>query len=193
MATGEPHMRRTRAWRLAGATALAATVGCGIAAWDANTAARAQRPPTTAADAPTVTPDSMAAAHELLAAMHADANATAMFKGLRGVLVKNIATASKLPETDAAGIVDEVLMPHIQSEMQSFTDMLARIQATVYTIDDMRQLTAFYQSPIGRKVTAATPKIGAMSFAAGQEWAKGVTAKAIAENADELRRRGVKL
>jgi hypothetical protein len=38
------------------------------------------------------------------------------------------------------------------------------------THDDVRGLIAFYQSPLGRKMTAVTPQITQESMAAGQQW-----------------------
>jgi hypothetical protein len=148
-----------------------------------------------AADPPeaAVNPDSLAAAHELLTAMNAQSNALAMFKSLRGVLIQNIQTRSNKPTDEVASIVDEVLMPEIESRMSEFIDMLAGVQASVYTVDEMHQLEAFYESPIGKRTIELTPKIGAMSFAAGQEWGKRVALDALQKNAEELRRRGVKL
>jgi hypothetical protein len=37
-----------------------------------------------------------------------------------------------------------------------------------YTADEIKQLTAFYQTPVGRKMMALTPKLSAESMAIGQ-------------------------
>ena len=154
--------------------------------------------PPVAAETPTaaeasVTPESLVAAHELLTAMNAQSNALTMFKALRGVLIQNIQGRSNKPADEVAGIVDEVLMPSIETRIGEFVDMLAGVQASVYTVDEMHQLMVFYGSPIGKRMIELTPKIGAMSFAAGQEWGQRVAVDALQKNADELRRRGIKL
>lgn len=181
-------------WRLP-ALLLAGLVFC--AATDSPAApATPEVPVAPATPAPaeaSVSPDSLAVAHELLNAMDAQANALSMFKSLRGVLVQNIQSRSNKPAEEVGKIVDELLMPEIESRMSGFIDMLAEIQASVYTVDEMHQLMAFYESPIGKRTIVLTPKIGAMSFAAGQEWGKRVALDALQKNADELRRRGVKL
>ena len=157
----------------------------------------AGEPPPASAETPppavSVTPESLATAHELLSTMNAQGNALTMFKALRGVLIQNIQSRSNKPTEEVAGIVDEVLMPEIEHRMDEFIDMLAGVQASVYTVDEMHQLMAFYQSPIGKRMIELTPKIGAMSFAAGQEWGKRVALEALQKKADELRQRGVKL
>ena len=140
-----------------------------------------------------ITPESLAAAHELLTAMDAQATGMTMFKALRELMILNIQNQAKKPASEIAKIVDEVLMPEVELQIGGFIDILASIQASAYTIDEMHQLMAFYRSPIGQRTIELTPKIGALSFAAGQEWGQRVAMAALQKNADELRRRGVKL
>lgn len=47
-------------------------------------------------------------------------------------------------------------------------DDMARLQANAYTEDELRALTAFYQTPLGRKVRAVTPQLTAQGAAIGQ-------------------------
>lgn len=145
------------------------------------------------ADSPSVTDEKLAAAHELLTAMNTQANSLEMFKALRGVLVQNIQARSGKPEPEVAGVVDDILMPEISSRLGEFVDALAQVQASVYSVDEMHQLTAFYETPLGKRVVEVTPKLGALSFAAGQEWGRRVALDALQKHADELRERGLKL
>lgn len=48
-----------------------------------------------------------------------------------------------------------------------------------YTELDIQQLTAFYQTPIGKKVISSTPLIMQESFEAGQSWGQKIGAKVI--------------
>ncbi len=151
--------------------------------------------PSAEAQAPSapVTEEKLAAAHELLASMNTGANSLEMFKALRGVLVQNIQARTSKPEAEVAKVIDEVLMPEISSRLGELVDALAQVQGSVYSVDEMHQLTAFYQTPLGKRVVEVMPKLGAMSFAAGQEWGQRVALDALRKHADELRERGLKL
>ena len=60
-----------------------------------------------------------------------------------------------------------------------FTDMLVPIYARYYTQDDIRQLIAFYQSPLGRKMVATNPMVVQDSMAAGQAWGQRLAERVI--------------
>ena len=153
----------------------------------------AEAAPDAAASLPGVTPEKLAAAHELLITMNTQANAVEMFKNLRGVLVQSIQSRTSKPQEEIGKIVDELLMPEITGRMDEFVEALAQVQASVYSLDDLHQLTEFYRTPLGHRVVALMPQLGALSFAAGQEWGKRVAIDALRKHQDELRDRGVKL
>ena len=46
-----------------------------------------------------------------------------------------------------------------------------------YTLEDIQGMIAFYESPVGRKVTEVTPKMTAESMAVGQEWGRKIAEK----------------
>jgi len=43
--------------------------------------------------------------------------------------------------------------------MEEMLDALVPIYARTYTLDEVRQMSAFYQSPVGQKMLATTPKL----------------------------------
>ena len=55
---------------------------------------------------------------------------------------------------------------------------MARLQAGAYTEVELRELTAFYRTPLGQKVKAVTPQLTAQGAAVGQ--------RAVAEHMPEL-------
>lgn len=55
-------------------------------------------------------------------------------------------------------------------DSKSFVDMLIPIYAKHYTHSDIKELITFYQSPIGKKVTANLPAITQESMTVGQQW-----------------------
>jgi uncharacterized protein len=53
-------------------------------------------------------------------------------------------------------------------------DMISVIYDRHFTADELRQLLAFYDTPLGRKLLAAQPTIAQESLQAGQEWGQRV-------------------
>ena len=57
-------------------------------------------------------------------------------------------------------------------DMNEFTEMVIPIYERHFTHDEIEQLIAFYESPIGKKLIKVQPQIAIESMTAGQEWAK---------------------
>lgn len=53
-------------------------------------------------------------------------------------------------------------------------DMIGEIWARHFTTDDLRQLLAFYDTPLGRKLLATQPVIAQESMLAGQQWGQRI-------------------
>lgn len=63
---------------------------------------------------------------------------------------------------------------------QGFVELGVPIYDKHFTHDEIRELIAFYQTPIGRKLTAELPAITQESMAAGQKWGEEVAQKVVA-------------
>ncbi len=57
-------------------------------------------------------------------------------------------------------------------DMNEFIEMVIPIYEKHFTHDEIEQLIAFYESPIGKKLIKVQPQITIESMTAGQEWAK---------------------
>ena len=140
-----------------------------------------------------VSEEARAAAADLMEASGGATMGTTMLGLMRNQMVTSIQRATSKPAAEVARIVDEVLLPSMTARIGELTGVVADINAAHYTVAEMRELAAFYRSPLGRRVVAETPQIGAAAFAAGQAWGSRVAQEALMKNADELRRRGVQL
>jgi hypothetical protein len=65
----------------------------------------------------------------------------------------------------AAAIARTFKDPALIDEMMA---EMTPLYANNYTVDEIRQLTAFYKTPVGRKMMTLTPKLSAESMAVGQ-------------------------
>ncbi len=111
---------------------------------------------------------------------------------VRGVIAKtrnmfmqtNFMWAKDLDQV--AAIEEKQFAPRV-SEL---VDQTARIYAQHFTEAEMKQLLAFYQSPIGKKALAEEPKVldQAMSYAG--TWGDKLSQEVIADMREQMKKRG---
>lgn len=78
--------------------------------------------------------------------------------------------------------IPDAFWTELEVEMKkTTTDELSELLSPIYfkhlTIDDIKQVTAFYDSPVGKKYAEKTPLIMQESMAAGQEWGSKLAGK----------------
>ena len=143
---------------------------------------RAQTPPA----AP---PQNLAAARELVAAMHATDQFKAMlptiFQALKPVFVQDRPDVEK----DYNAIMP-IIITSAMKRVNEFADRLAVIYANNFSVDELRDLIAFYQTPTGQKLVARQPVIARDSMAAGQQFGQTLVNDLKGEISEELRKRG---
>jgi hypothetical protein len=99
----------------------------------------------------------------------------------------------------APGRADEIreLMTQAVKRFSSRKAELAEEVAGVYaanlSTEDLRDMTRFYRSPVGRRMVRAQPEILRQSMAAGETWGRRIGAEIDAEMRRELKKRGIDL
>lgn len=68
----------------------------------------------------------------------------------------------------------DAFIAHARRDTTQLLDLLVPIYATHLTRDEIEQLIRFYESPIGRRLTAVQPMISQESMSAGQTWGEAV-------------------
>ncbi len=143
-------------------------------------AANAQQPPPPAA---------MLVAKQLVTAT----GATAVFNPLiAGVveqakllfLQQNPALAKDLNEVAAK------LRTDLQPRFREITDEVAKLYATNFSEQELKDILIFYQSPAGKKLLSTQPKVIDSSMAFAQNWANKLSDEVIAKMRDEMKKRG---
>jgi|GEM_PF-545669 len=97
-----------------------------------------------------------------------------------------------LKPEEAAKIVDEVLMPEFIAQQNDLTTQIVDVWANNFTIDDLKGLRAFYNTPLGQKLIQTLPAVTQQGMAAGQAWGQRVYQAAIQKKKDELIARGLR-
>jgi hypothetical protein len=72
-----------------------------------------------------------------------------------------------VPDAFWAGIREEI-------SAEALVDKIVPIYARHYTHDDIKQLIAFYESPIGKKLQEKTPIITQESMQVGEAWGREI-------------------
>ncbi len=107
------------------------------------------------------------------------------------VIAATISASGKSP-AEAAAIADELMMPEFTSHEADLVNLLTVPWALGFTPDEMRDLRAFYLTPLGKRVLAAMPKVTQQSIQVGQEWMQKNFREAVTKHSDELKSRGLK-
>lgn len=124
----------------------------------ASAPARAQAPVDTAAR-DTV---KLTLIHQLLTQMHSvDQAITIMETGIPAQRAAN----PRIP-----AVFWDRLLAQVRARRGELEEMMADVYARHFTSDDVRQLLAFYRTPVGQKLLAMQPAVLQESMAAGQAW-----------------------
>lgn len=78
----------------------------------------------------------------------------------------------------------------LQPRFSELSDEVARLYASNFTEQELKDILVFYKSPSGQKLLQAQPKVidGSMKFA--QSWANKLSDEVVAKMRDELKKRG---
>ena len=108
-----------------------------------------------------------------------------IFQHLKPAIVQN------RPEVDRDF---DALMPVLQARMNARIDELVNavvlIYASNFTAAELRDLTAFYNTPTGQKFLQNTPVVAQQTMLAGQKFGQSAGAEAQKQMLEELRNKG---
>lgn len=149
----------------------------------------AGRPAVAQSQSPASSPDTLAAARELVAASHA----AEQLKTLLPLIMLQLKPAIVQGRPEIARDYDAVMPALIESmtaRSDAFAAGIAEIYAHTFTADELRQVTAFYHSPVGQSFLEKMPTIAQESMAMGQKFGQEVAGDMRERMIEELRKRG---
>ncbi|RTY92521.1 DUF2059 domain-containing protein [Flavobacterium sp. GT3R68] len=76
-----------------------------------------------------------------------------------------------IPEAKQAAFLIE-----FNATLPSLYDKITKVYMDTYTKEDVKAMLAFYESPVGKKMTAKSGELAEKSQAAAQEWGQGLQA-----------------
>lgn len=117
--------------------------------------------------------------HETLSASFAEMQKTmpAMMRQQIAAMIQADPQLNEAQKKEAMARMERLLPGMIGAMAKTFSDPtlidamiveMTPLYTNNYTVDEIRQLTAFYQTPLGRKMMTLTPRLSSESMAVGQ-------------------------
>jgi hypothetical protein len=157
------------------------TLGAG-----AGLAQQSASPPPAAAPAD---PAALTTARELITTMRATEQVKMMLPTIMQALRPAIAQGRPQVERDLDTIVP-VLLDGMSNRIGELVDQMATVYVRNFSIDEMRELTAFYRSSIGQKLLEKLPTVMQESMTIGQAFGQRVAGEMQSRLIEELRKKG---
>jgi hypothetical protein len=144
------------------------------------------------AAAQTTSPESLAAAKELIETMHVSdqirAILPALVKTLKPAIVQGRSDVDKQYDVIAPIVIDS-----FQARVSEMLEATAIIYARNFSTEDLLALIAFYKTPAGQRLLQKAPLVAQETIAAGAKFGQSVGGEAQQRMIDELRKKGVNL
>ncbi|HET7804684.1 MAG TPA: DUF2059 domain-containing protein [Pseudolabrys sp.] len=141
------------------------------------------------ANAQQPSPAAMASAKELISIT----GATTLFSPLIAGVVEQAKVLYLQQNPALAKDLNEIatqMRADLQPRFHELTEEVARLYATNFTEQELKDILAFYKTTAGKKLLATQPKIVDSSMKFAQDWANTLSDQVIAKMRDELKKRG---
>jgi hypothetical protein len=151
--------------------------------------ASAQQQPAPQAQLKPVSPSAMQAARDLLAAknvgqVYAGAVPNIIERAKAQLLANNLNYQKDLNE------ISVTIAQQNAGKEKEIAEQMAKIYANDFTEQEMRDLTAFYKSPLGQKLLTTEPKSIQASMSFMGQWAQSFGESVVAEFRAQMQKRG---
>ena len=132
--------------------------------------------------------ENLAAARELVLAIKATDQFKAVLPTIMQGLKPSIVQGRPDVERDFDTIIP-IILEGANRRVNELNDLLADIYARNFSVAEMHDLIAFYQTPTGQKLLQRQPTIARQSMIAGQQWGQELIGALRGQINEELRKR----
>jgi uncharacterized protein len=143
--------------------------------------------------AQTIPDDKLAAIEQLITISNSIALAKQMSTLFSAEFAKSIKIARPNVPQKALDALPEVVGAVMQENIASMKQIFVTIYDKYYSLDDIQQLTQFYQSPLGQKLLAVQPQLAQDSVQAGARWGQMLQPEIQRRIKERLAKEGVNL
>jgi hypothetical protein len=134
-------------------------------------------------------PEAMAAARELVATIKVTDYLKSMLPSIIQTLKPAVVQGRPAVEKDYDAITP-LMLEVFSKRLDELTDLVAQVYARNFTVDEMHDIQAFYQTPTGQKAREKMPLVSQQSMIVGQQWGKALSGDLRDRITEELRKRG---
>jgi hypothetical protein len=163
---------------------LAGAIAC-VAAWTVG-ASLAQRAPDKQP------PEAIQAARDVLVAMGSEKQ----FDVVVPMMTQQLSQLLKSQRPGAGREIDEVfglLAKRFAERKGEMLDLVAPLYAARFSVQELREMLAFFKTPVGAKLAAELPAISQESMRVGMAWGQKIGQEIDQEARRELKKRGIDL
>ena len=138
-----------------------------------------------------VNPNALAKARAVLLASAPPEQRTKMLSGLAMQFSRYVGSVNPGRESEVDDLVQTYFVPVINARYSEITDIGAREYAKDFTLPELNQLLAFYQSPLGRKLVDVQGKLDPIVKQQGPVVTRSIVSEAMQKMAPEMKKRGL--
>jgi hypothetical protein len=121
--------------------------------------------------------ESVRLAKAVLQATHSASLGDQVLAQVTKMVQNGLAETNPGRQKDIDAVIHEALAPEFEKASPALYDKTAQIYASIFTIDELKQLLAFYQTPLGRKLLQSQPEITNGEIKLSQDFTKTVMAR----------------
>ncbi len=128
-------------------------------------------------------------AKQLMAIIHT----TSVFQSLIPGVVEQAKILFLRQNPDLAKDLDDVannIRKEMEPRMGEITDHVALLYAQQFTEPELKQIVAFYRTPVGKKLVEQQPKVMFASMQFAQTWANNLSDEVVAKFRAEMKKKG---
>ncbi|HWA17847.1 MAG TPA: DUF2059 domain-containing protein [Devosia sp.] len=93
-------------------------------------------------------------------------------------------------EKDISDAVDRTIKSYAGDE-SDLLDQIARVYATVFTLEELQQIVAFYESPVGQKLAQASPELSKTTDDVLKVYQNNLSAEFVRRVRADLKEKGI--
>jgi uncharacterized protein len=138
-----------------------------------------------------VDPEALATAKKIQEVTHASALGDQVMAQMMKVFTNGLNQTNPGRAQDVSDILNKLFLPAFHDSMPALLDESARTYARHFTAAELKQLLAFYQTPIGQKMIAETPGMAREQMVIGQAFAQKIVADIRQKLLDAIKEKGL--
>ena len=140
------------------------------------------------ASAPIADPERLAIARTLMEATRSDQAVTQIMKQFSANLGGAMLRVNPDKQQIIQQLINEDLIPIFLAHMHEMNENAAVVYAREFSLDELKGIIAFYQSPVGQKYLQTVPKLVGETMQANRALIIGIAAEATAKLKNDLQK-----